>query len=231
MKHQIELGKTTAPYAYVIPADQRKQRRRRRPHQHRPARRRGHQRRVVARSRSAAPRSRPATTSRGWTSRIAASSRCTSGMQWYPPTNPRPYDDTGLVHPAAAQHQGRSRRRQGDPRSADDDDDREREGHRVDHRHGRHDRDRSHHRQRADDVPLQERVDEDVGGRAGVRPGRPSLRARRVRDPERQPRGARAADPRHGPAGVGDPTRAERADARADRAAHRLHPLVAEHAG
>jgi hypothetical protein len=48
MKSQVNLGKTTAPYAYVIPADQRKKVRHRRSHQHRRARGRGRQRRVVS---------------------------------------------------------------------------------------------------------------------------------------------------------------------------------------
>ena len=49
---------------------------------------------------------RRATTSSGWISRTAASSRCSSASQLYPPDNPRPYDDTGWSDSAAAQHQG-----------------------------------------------------------------------------------------------------------------------------
>ena len=67
--------------------------------------------------------------------------------------------------------------------------------------------------------------------RAGVRSGRASLRAGRVHHHGRQPRRARAADQGARAARVGDRRGADRADARDERAAHRLHPLVGQHAG
>ncbi len=55
--------------------------------------------------------------------------------------------------------------------------------------------------------------------------------AGRVRHRGRQSRGARAVDQGARPVGVGGGRRAERADARPRRAAHRLRPHVDQHAG
>ena len=95
-----------------------------------------------------------------------------------------------------------------------------------DHRHRPRAHRRSHDRQHAGDVPLPARGREDVGGGAGVRGGRPQVRAGRVRHRERESRGARAEDQGARPVGVGGGRRARRADARPRRAADRLHPHV-----
>ncbi len=60
------------------------------------------------------------------------------------------------------------------------------------HRHGLDDRRRAHRRQPARAVPLPVRDGEDVGGRSGVRSGRPEVRAGRVHHSERESRAARA---------------------------------------
>ena len=174
---------------------------------------------------------RPATTSSAWISRTAASSTRCLGVQWYPAENPRPYDDTGWDIPAL----------------------RNLKAYRIDDKTIL---DKPMTLASADfaiagaisgtgsTIVIDHTTDntlatfrfanKDVkmaGRRAGVRHGRPSLRGRRVRDREREPRGARAADQASTASGVGDECRAVGADARHDGAADRLHPLVDEHAG
>ena len=98
MKHQIELGKTTAPYAYVIPATQRK-------------------RADVADlinivRREGADISVASSAFKIGNTDVAAGDYIARmdqpyrgiiemylGLQWYPPDNPRPYDDTGWSIP------------------------------------------------------------------------------------------------------------------------------------
>ena len=60
------------------------------------------------------------------------------------------------------------------------------------HRHRLDDHRRAHRRQPAGAVPLPVRDGEDVGGRSGVRSGRPQVRRRRVHHSERESRAARA---------------------------------------
>jgi len=98
MKHQVELGKTTAPYAYVIPADQRKR-----------AdiadlvnivRREGADISVASSNFSVGSLQVKAG---DYIARMDQPYRgiveMYLGLQWYPPSNPRPYDDTGWSIP------------------------------------------------------------------------------------------------------------------------------------
>ena len=122
MKNQVNLGKTTAPYAYVIPAEQRKK-----------SdiadlmnivRREG----VDVSVASQAFKVGNADVKAGdYVVRMDQPYRGVVemylGLQWYPPNNPRPYDDTGWSIPLLHNIKVDARRRQVDPRPADDDDD------------------------------------------------------------------------------------------------------------
>ena len=230
MKNKIDLGKTTAPYAYVIPAEQRKKSDT--ADLMNIVRREG----VDVSAASQAFKAGNVDVEAGdYIVRIDQPYRgiveMYLGLQWYPPNNPRPYDDTGWSIPLLRN----IKVTRVDDKSILDQPmttmTRERGVRGHDSGQRPHDRHRPHDGQQAGDVPVGERGGEDVGGRAGVRPGRPPLRGRRVRDSEREPRGARAADQRLGLPAWATDARADRADARPRRAAHRLHPLVAEHAG
>jgi hypothetical protein len=98
MKNQVNLGKTTAPYAYVIPADQRKK-----------AdiadlvniiRREGVDVSVASQAFKAGTTDVKAG---DYVVRMDQPYRgiveMYMGLQWYPPNNPRPYDDTGWSIP------------------------------------------------------------------------------------------------------------------------------------
>ena len=173
----------------------------------------------------------PATTSSGSISRTAAIVETLLGLQFYAPENPRPYDDTGWAIPLvrnvktqriddkaifdkpmtlAAADFKIAGTITGTGRVLI-----------VDHT--------------TDNTLVTFRFQhEDVKMSAAeqrVRGRRPPVRARRVRHRRRQPRGARAVDQGARPVGVGGRRRAERADARPRRAAHRLRPHLDEHAG
>lgn len=98
MKHQVELGRTTAPHAYVIPANQRKK-----------AdladlvnliRREGAE---VSVARSSFTVGTIAVAAGDYIARMDQPYRSIIemylGLQWYPPENPTPYDDTGWAIP------------------------------------------------------------------------------------------------------------------------------------
>ena len=230
MKNQINLGKTTAPYAYVIPADQRKK-----------SdiadlvnivRREG----VDVSVASQAFKAGNADVKAGdYVVRMDQPYRgiveMYLGLQWYPANNPRPYDDTGwsipLLHnikvtrvddksildqpmttmTANAAFAGTI---QGSGSTIVID----------------HTTDNKLATFRWANATVKMSAAEqafDLGGH--------HFTAGAFVIAERESRGARAADQRNGPAGVGDRRGAVRADARPDRAANRLHPLLAEHAG
>ena len=179
MKNQINLGKTTAPYAYVIPANQRKK---------------ADIADLVNIVRREGADISVATTlfkvgdvqvnPGDYIARMDQPYRgiieMYLGLQWYPANNPTPYDDTGwsipLLHNIKVQRI--------DDKSILDQpmntlgDEREVRGH--DHRQRRHDRHRPHDRQHARDVPLDEQGREDVGGRSrrSISAGITSRRAR-----------------------------------------------------
>ena len=90
-------------------------------------------------------------------------------VQNYPPANPRPYDDTGWTMQFMRNVKLTCRHRQGASRSADDAAHLGRQATRRHRRSGQRDRGRSHHRQRSDDLPVQESRREDAGGRGRFR--------------------------------------------------------------
>ena len=155
------------------------------------------------------------------------------GVQFYAPENPRPYDDTGWAIPLV---RNLKTRRIDDKAIFDKPMTLAPADFRIPGtitgtrpRPSR----RSHDRQPARHVPLHARRREDVGGGARVRGRRPPFRAGRVRDRGRwrKPRRGRTLDPRARPVGVGRGRRAERADARPRRAADRLRAHLDQHAG
>ncbi len=229
-KMMIEKGRTRAPFAYVVPAEQR--------------------RRIEAADLMNALR-REAVEVHTATAAFAIGKNQVAagdyivrldqpygglantvlGTQWYPEQNPRPYDDTGWSLPLLRNVKAYSHRRQEHLRQADDALGRGLQARRDYHRHGRHDHRRAHERQRARHVPVREREREDVGGRAGLRRGRSPVCSGRVHHRQRGSRGARAPDQAVRPAGVGGRVRAERALPRSGCASGRLRALVGQHPG
>ena len=154
------------------------------------------------------------------------------GVQFYPPENPRPYDDTGWAIPLLRNVKATRDRRQGDPAAADD------------------------ARRRADfEVPgtisgtgpvliVDHTTDNTLVTfrfqHAGVKmsaaeqafeAGGHKFAPGAFVIAERESRGARAVDQGARALGVGGRRRAVGADARPRRAAHRLHPHLDQHAG
>jgi hypothetical protein len=175
-----QSGQDDRAYAYVIPADQRKKIRHRRSGQHR--RREG----VDISVASSAFKAGSVDVKAGdYVVRMDQPYRgiveMYLGVQWYPPNNPRPYDDTGWSDSAVAQHQGQ----RVDDKSILDDSAMTVMGANAayaggiqgDGQYGHH---RPHDRQQARDLPMGQREREDVGRRTGLRHGRPPLCAWRI---------------------------------------------------
>ena len=229
-KHAIERGQTKAPHAYVVPAAQR--RKVEAAELMNLLRREGAE---VHTANAAFTAGSVAVAAGDYIVRMdqpyGAMVETLIGVQFYPPDNPRPYDDTGWAIPlvrnvkstavadksilqqpmtlATADFKMPGTISGTGPVLI------------VDHT--------------TDNTLVTFRFQhagrEDVGGGAGVRARRPQVRARRVRDRQRGSRGARALDQGARPLGLGGRGGAGRPDARSRRAEDRLHPLLDQHPG
>ena len=151
-------------------------------------------------------------------------------LQNYAPANPRPYDDTGWTMQLMRNVKLAAGGRQGRAGAADDARRGRRQGARRHRGHGPGGRRRAHKRQQHRDVPLQARRREDAGGGRGLHARRARVPRRGVHHPERRPREAGADAERARAVGLGGGGGTGREDARPRRAAHRLRALVVEHA-
>ena len=229
-KHTIERGKAKPPYAYVVPASQR--------------------RRVEAaelmnliRREGAEVHVADGTFSLGsvevapgdYIVRLdqpyGAIVETLLGLQFYAPENPRPYDDTGWAIPLVRNvksYRVEDKTVFEKPMTLATSDFKIAGA--VAGTGARPDR-RPQHRQHPGDVPLPAQGREDVGRGARIRGGRPQVRRGRVHHCGRQSGGPGADDQGARTLRVGGGGRANCSDARPGCSAHRLRTHVDQHAG
>ena len=185
-KRAIDKGKNEAPYAWVIPAGQR---------------RRG-EAATLRQPAAAAGRRGPHGQRRVHGGQGAGGGRrlrrphgpavqpCVAmflDTQFFAPGNPSPYDDTGWALPLLRNVKAQKVDDKAVARPADDAPRGRCRSRRRDRRHGQRRDRRSQRRHDARAVPLRQQGREDAGGRGGVRGGRPEVRGGRVHHPERRP--------------------------------------------